>query len=127
MNGRIRTGQEGFTLIEVLVAMLVFSTAAIGLLSISRDSAQTVTLLEDKYIARTIADSMMADLFTDTARLPRGDLLGEAVQMDRTYSWLRTIAESNERDVDLIRVQVFRSSDQLLLAETVSVKARRAR
>lgn len=116
--------EAGFTLIEVLVALLVFSTAAISLLVLSRDSASTVRTLEDRYIARTIADSKMAETFTDTVQLPLGDQTGKVTQMDREFSWLLSVAESGRPGLDLIRVQVSRETDDLLLAETVVIRRR---
>lgn len=119
-----RSSQSGFTLVEVLVALIVFSAAAISLLAISRSSATSVKTLEDRYIARTIADSKMAETFTDVGQLQLGDQTGEIIQMDREFTWLLSIVESGRPGLDLIRVQVSRKSDGLLLAETVVVRQR---
>lgn len=119
-----RNKDDGFTLIEVLAALFVFSSAAIGLMTISQNSVKSVRDLEDRYIARTIADSKMAEIFTDPVQLQLGVIDGEITQMGRPFTWTLTVTESGQQGVYALRVDVMRNSDNLLLAEVFTIKRR---
>lgn len=115
---------SGFTLVEVLVALFIFSAASIALMTLSQDSISTVREVEDRYLARTIADSKMAEAVTDPARLQLGEQIGEMMQMGRTFTWVRTVLESGQPDVFAIRVEVLRAEDQYLMADVVTLRRR---
>lgn len=50
---------SGFTLIEVLMSMLIFSTAILGLLKISTENIKNTALIEQKQIAGIVADNVL--------------------------------------------------------------------
>ena len=49
---------DGFTLIEVLASLLIFSLAIIGLTRSSMESVRTASVLQNKSYAAIVADNL---------------------------------------------------------------------
>lgn len=77
--------QDGFTLIEVLAALLVFSIAIIGLTHSGTESARAVNALDHKMLAGVIADNQLILARQNSAQI--GAQSGEETAMSRTYRY----------------------------------------
>lgn len=56
----MRRDQRGFTLLEVLVALAIFATAAISVMRTVSQHINTVSYLEEKTFAAMVVDNQMA-------------------------------------------------------------------
>lgn len=54
--------RDGFTLIEMLVALAVFALAAMALMKLTIESTRTAAMLEQRTVAGMIADTVAAEL-----------------------------------------------------------------
>jgi type II secretion system protein I len=79
--------EDGFTLVEVVVALGILSTAAIGFSTLSQGSIDGAKQIEMRYLARTIVDNELTRVFTDQVPLRLGVVNGETVQMGRSFEW----------------------------------------
>lgn len=97
----MRRGEDGFSLVEALVALLVLGIASAGLLTASDRHVDRVRGLEARAIAELVAANRAAEL-----QLP-----GEGGEGQRTVDYLgrrwtmRTVARATD-DPDLIRYEV---------------------
>ncbi len=114
--------ERGFSLIEVVVALGVLSTAAISFSALSQNSVSGVSQLETRYLARTVADAQLVDVFTDIAPIEIGVTSGTARQMGRAFEWVRTISPSTQEGLFLVNVQVSGLDDGVVLAEISTLK-----
>ena len=74
MNNKVTTRQRGFTLIEVLVAMVILATTYGVLLKIFGGAIRNTARIEDYRTALTIAESTLA-LATESANeAPEGEV-----------------------------------------------------
>ena len=96
---RARDGEDGFTLIEALVAMAVLATGAVGLLTAVERHAAMARQLGDRTVARWVAENRLAEVALGLA----GG--GEVVDAMGT-SWRVTADVSPTADTDLVRVDV---------------------
>lgn len=114
--------ERGFSLIEVVVALGVLSTAAISFSALSQNSVSGVSQLETRYLARTVADAQLVDVFTDITPIEIGVTSGTAEQMGRAFEWVRTISPSTQDGLFLVNVQVSGLDDGVVLADISTLK-----
>jgi general secretion pathway protein I len=115
--------EQGFTLIEVLVAMSVFSIAALALVNVSGENTRTATAIEARIIAGVVADNRIAESLIDWP--PIGESAGVDQAGDRPWRWARKISPTSDPEVVRIDVIVGRPGDRQTLAEATAFRGRR--
>ncbi|MEM0986505.1 MAG: type II secretion system minor pseudopilin GspI [Pseudomonadota bacterium] len=63
---------SGFTLVEVLAALAIFSIAALALVRVSAENTRTAQMVETRALASIVADNQIADVMTRTEPLELG-------------------------------------------------------
>jgi general secretion pathway protein I len=91
----MRSAKRGFTLLEVLVALAIFATAAISVMRAVSQHINTISYLEEKTFAAMVVDNQMANVMlantTPQAREGTQQLAG------RTWYWKVTpVKTSND-------------------------------
>ncbi len=112
----------GFSLIEVVAALGVFSIAAVSLMAVNAQSAVSAARLEARSLARIVADNQMARAFIDPRRLEVGVEEGDEVQMNRRFQWRREVTESGRENLLIITVDVRRPGDGQTLARAITLR-----
>ncbi|MEE4297749.1 MAG: type II secretion system minor pseudopilin GspI [Wenzhouxiangella sp.] len=112
-------GSRGFTLLEVLVALVV---VAVALGALARSGAQgldTQSALEDRTIALWVADAVLAEIRLDQASAS-GRLQGERRMGDRDWEWQALIQPAPGGELTRVDVAVYRESlgEQPVLTHT---------
>ena len=97
---------SGFTLIEMLVALAIFSLAALALLRLSGATAANSARLQDQGIAQIVAENVAVETLTDPGPPPIGTQAGQAVNAGRRWVWTRTTARSPEARILQIEIAV---------------------
>ena len=106
--------ESGFTLIEVLAALLIFSIAIIGLTSAGTHSARTVTAMDQKMLAGIVADNVLTDARYE--RLQVGTRSGRQAQMSREFEWELLTQSTDVEDFWRMTVSVrLENADQVLI------------
>lgn len=95
---------QGFTLLEMLVALAVFSLAALALLRLEGATLRQTADLDDKALAQLVARNKAVELLTDPAPPPIGRSQGEVVNGGRRWRW--TTATTRTPDERLVRVDI---------------------
>ncbi len=118
-----KASDHGFSLIEVVVALGVLSTAAIGFSTFSRDSTAGVRQLEARYLARAVAEAQLVDVFTDEQPLEIGAVSGASEQIGREFEWVRTVSASTQEGLFLVTVQVSEAGEDNIVLELTTLKS----
>jgi general secretion pathway protein I len=98
--------EAGFTLIEMLVALAVFSLAALALLRLSGASATNSARLNDQAMAAIVARNLAAETLSDPGPPPLGTQTGATVNGNRRWIWTREVARSPEPRIQQITITV---------------------
>ena len=106
MSAGRRTHERGFTLIEMLVALAVFSLAALALLRLGGATAANSARLGEQALAQIVARNLAAEVMSDPEPPPFGALSGEAVNGGRRWLWTRSVARSPEPRLQQIEIRV---------------------
>ncbi|WP_310409553.1 type II secretion system minor pseudopilin GspI [Pseudomonas koreensis] len=121
---RARTREEGFTLIEVLVALAIIAVAMSAAVRVAGLMSQSSGVLRDRSVAMIAAQSRMAELRLE-GRLPNGM---KAVECDQGRLMLRceqVIASAENGRLLKVGIQVFdRNQDAPPLARLETLLTR---
>ena len=99
-------GESGFTLIEMLVALAIFSLAALALLRLGGATAANSARLQEQALAQIVARNLAVETLTDPEAPVFGTLTGEAVNARRRWVWTRTTGRSPEPRIQQIVIRV---------------------
>ena len=99
-------GQEGFTLIEMLVALAIFSLAALALLRLEGATVANTARIQDQAMAQIVARNIAVETLTDPVAPALGEERGETANGGRSWSWSRLVALSPEPRIQMITIRV---------------------
>jgi general secretion pathway protein I len=100
----VPASERGFTLLEMLVALAVFSLAALALLRLEGATVRQTGQLDERMLAQLVARNIAVETLTDSAPPPIGTSSGEVVNGGRTWRWSRVT--SRTPDQRLVRVDI---------------------
>lgn len=119
-----RTADAGFTIIEMLVALTVFSLAVLALLNLSGENARTAAVVQEQVLAGVVADNRAVEAML----MPLADLAsaGEGVEEagGSAWQWRRSIAGTSDPGIVRVDVEVGRPGDPQVLSHLVVFRSR---
>jgi general secretion pathway protein I len=101
-----RSAEHGFTLVEMLVALAIFSLAAMALLRLEGATVTSTALLQEQALAQTVARNLAVEVLTDPQPPAYGATRGSAVNAGRQWQWARVVGRSPEPRIQQIRIEV---------------------
>jgi general secretion pathway protein I len=112
----VRSGQlpvrwcQGFTLIEVLVALFIVALGIGALLTTLTSAATTVDHLRDKSFAEWVALNRISDVRLGTAPVVDGTSSGDTEFAGATWHWQQVVADQGIAGIRRIEVAVSRGA-----------------
>ncbi|MEY8216092.1 MAG: type II secretion system minor pseudopilin GspI [Colwellia sp.] len=104
----------GFTLIEVMLAMAVFSIAGLALLSAASNNARHIGHLENKMLASWVASNQLVATRLVNTWPPKNNLKGNVELAGRTWFWQQRVLKTNDKDLRAIEMEVRLKEDDKL-------------
>lgn len=102
---------RGFTLIEVMVALSVFSLAALAALQAASGHLTGLSALQDKTFAQYVASNRLAELSIEN-NWPLGNgRKGQQEQADITWYWQQQVTETVTPNVVAVTIKVMKSEN----------------
>ena len=98
--------QQGFTLVEMMVALAIFSLAALALLRLEGATVANTARLDDQAMAQIVARNIAVETLTDPAPPPFGRTAGTIVNGGRNWAWTRNADRSPEPRIQMITIAV---------------------
>ena len=99
-------GCAGFTLLEMLVALAIFSLAALALVRLQAVSARTSADLRERTLAQIVARNLMVERLTDPEAPALGASQGVAENVGRKWRWNQQVDDADNGRMALITVRV---------------------
>lgn len=113
--------EQGFTLVEVLVALGIFSIAAMSLAHLGNETLVGARHVNQKFLATVEADNLMAETLVRPAAATAGFQSGMSTQRGRRLAWQRTVSATDRAGLFVVSVSVSdaESGQQLALRQTL--------
>jgi general secretion pathway protein I len=87
-----RPAQQGFTLLEMLVALAIFSLAGLALVRLQAFSARSAIDLRERTMSEVVARNLMVERLTDPNPPSSGSTNGTVSNAGRTWTWTQGVA-----------------------------------
>lgn len=107
----------GFSLIEMLVAMAVFSLVALALLNLAGENTRSAVVIEERVLAGVVADNRAVEAMLSTPADLAGHPVGSESSGDRDWRWSRTVSETDMAAIVRVDVTVMPAGEDRIAAE----------
>lgn len=101
-----RSAEHGFTLIEMLVALAVFSLAALALMRLEGATLSSTADLDQKLVAQIVARNIAVETLTDPVAPALGETSGEEINVGRRWRWQRRTTRPGDQRIVRIDISV---------------------
>lgn len=122
MNAR---DSAGFSLLEVVVAIAVFSLGALACMNMLGESSRSAAANEARLIAGIVAENRIAEAMAASRPPPGGASRGTEHAMGRDWEWEMSVAPSPEPRILRIDVSVREAGGTRVLSTFSSFRAAR--
>lgn len=109
-----RSAEDGFTLLEILVALAIFGLAALALIRLQSEGVRGVTVLDRTLLANMVARNVALEAVTDAAPPTRGVAGGAASNGGQAWRWTRSVTPTGDARIVRIDVAVQGANGQVL-------------
>jgi general secretion pathway protein I len=117
--------ERGFTLIEVMVSLLIFSTAILGLIHAGTENIRSVQIIEQKHIAGIIADNQLILALATQEERQRETATGNVHMAGHDWQWKRTREATQRPGFLKINMSVsLEGEDQVVLSRQAFFRQR---
>jgi general secretion pathway protein I len=115
----LRRKQQGLTLLEVMVALLIFALTGTAILKAAGDHLSSVGQIESVTFANWVASNRLNQLQLETTWPPKNNLKGSMEMADRTWFWQQKVTKTNDADLRSVTISV--GEDQNYASSVTSV------
>ncbi len=98
--------QGGMTLLEVMVALLIFAMTGTAILKAAGDHLSSVGQVEAVTFANWVASNRLSQLQLDTTWPPKNNVKGNMEMADRTWYWRQSVTKTNDDDLRAVTIYV---------------------
>lgn len=102
----LRPLKRGFTLIEVMLAMAIFSVAGIAILGTTDTNARNLGHLESKIVASWVASNQMVEVTLDNTWPPKNNRKGKVELAGQEWFWQQKVIKTTDKDLRAIVMEV---------------------
>ncbi len=102
----------GFTLLEVMIALLVISVALAALIKSNAEGTRHLTMLRDKTFAHWAALNVINELRLETAFPDLGSQSGETRLAEQVFYWQRTTEKTPDAKLRRVDLQLFADAER---------------
>ena len=108
-------------MIELLVALAVFSLAALALLNLSAENTRSAARVETRTLGGIVAENLAVEAMI-TPAISEGTTSGQTPLAGRPWTWTRTVTPTPEPD--LLRIHITVNDPQGQAAERTLFRSR---
>ena len=111
--------QQGLTLLEVMVALLIFALTGSAVIKAASDHIRSVGMIEEITFATWVANNRLTQARLEKSWPPRNNFTGTEEMAGRTWYWKQVVNETSDKTLRSVEVSV--STDQTEESAVASV------
>ena len=92
------TSKKGFSLIEVVVALVILSTSILAIYNVILSTSGSIYRLEDHYLAKEVANNRIALIHTVEKPKKSGIRNGSMEMGSKTWLWVESYSDGITKD-----------------------------
>jgi len=96
--------RNGFTMLEIMVALAIFSLAALAMVRLQGYSVRSTANLRDSSMAWQVARNVAVEILSDPAPPTLGETGGEEVNGGQSWRWIANTSKTD--DARLLKVDI---------------------
>ncbi|WP_299495961.1 type II secretion system minor pseudopilin GspI [uncultured Shewanella sp.] len=100
------SNMKGMTLLEVIVALAVFSIAAIAITKSLGELISNMPILEERTLAQWVVDNQLVDMKLNPAFPDVGRTEGQTTLAGRDWYWRQQVIKTDDDKFRLVKVSV---------------------
>lgn len=104
--------QSGFTLLEVMVALLIVAVALGGAVKVIGNAAANTSRMNNKTFANWVALNQIAELRIGDAFPKIGEVKGKSEMAGRKWAWVQKCIKTDDDDIRRVEMSVWSEQDQ---------------
>lgn len=108
---------QGFSLIEMLVALSVFSLTVLALLNLSGENTRSALVIEEQVLAGVVADNRAVEAMLATPDQLAAASAGNEAAGDREWRWTRAVTPTDMDGIVRVDVTVMPGTEDRVAAE----------
>jgi general secretion pathway protein I len=97
---------NGFTLIEVMLAMAIFSVAGIAILGTADTNTRNLGHLESKILANWVASNQLVEVTLDMSWPPKNKKKGKIELAGQEWFWQQQVIKTTDKNMRAIVMEV---------------------
>jgi general secretion pathway protein I len=97
---------RGFTLIEVMLAMAVFSIAGIAILGVADTNARNLGHLESKMLANWVVSNQLVEASLDSNWPPKNNRRGKVDLAGHEWHWQQKVIKTTDKNMRAVVIEV---------------------
>lgn len=97
---------HGMTLLEVMVALVIFAMTATAVMKAAGEHLSSVGQIEEITFATWVANNRLTQLHLDSSWPPKNNHKGSEQMAGRTWYWQQKVLATNDKDLRSVEVSV---------------------
>ncbi len=114
--------KDGFTLVEVLVAMAILGTVVISMMALMTSQARTLSDIEEKVFAGIVAENVLAQTMAARQSPNISVTSGEEQLAGRDWAWTQNVTRHEDLPLLQISVVVTRAEQPQVLSTLTALR-----
>ena len=98
--------QLGFTLLEVMVALLIFALTGTAVMKAAGENLKGIGLIEQMTFATWVANNRLTQVNFEPVWPPKNDAKGSMEMADRIFYWQQKVTTTSDNDIRAVEIIV---------------------